>query len=236
MIHSQLSLLTFAELGWRKQPTEQLRMRIEKGAELPEPLDNWDEPTLILHENLHALSETDASFCVSRLAGVRKSRHPRIQLLPCHDLIKTQMYRAKCLADKYRPAHLPLPTCFGAMMQLKHRDGIEAWMWWIHDFEKSRLMVCRAAQERRTGCVTEVHCLLREAIQEAMRNELREVVVWDPPEDIWSAALLMAQDDTFGPSVQVYREEIPGVTPLIRWPFGMPTDGDWLERQSYCWC
>lgn len=108
-------------------------------------------------------------------------------------------------------------------------------MWWEHDFEEKKLKVCRVAMERDTKCELELLDLLCVAIQEATRNELDEVIIWDPPKDMWNSALDIAQSDQYGSSIQVYREEIPGTTAHVQWPHGMPNDGEWVERQYYCW-
>lgn len=94
-------------------------------------------------------------------------------------------------------------------------------------------MVLRFVVERDVGHEIELRNLLIAALCQCETLDLEEVVIWAPPEQTWTAALMLADDMKTGHAVVIHREEIQDAAPLVRWRFGRDRIGEWEQRQYY---
>ena len=190
------------------------------------------EVKFLSYDALQSLCDSDLNTVRFRVAGRRRDRRTHIQILPATLLIAYHLKRARLRAAVLCPDFLSRTAAIGAIVQLNNTLNESAWMWWEHDFLKQRLIVFRVQSERLSGCSREMRNLLAAAVREAAAAGLHEVVVWDPPADMWDAAISLADDEKSGWSIAVHKEEAH-LTPLARFQFGMDEDVVWHEKQYY---
>ena len=190
---------------------------------------------LLSYDALESLVDSDLNTAKFRLAGWRRDRRFHVQMLPTREIIKWHLMRARLRAAVLCPDFLSRGAAAGAILRLENAQHAAVWMWWEHDFVERRLIVFPVSSERPPDHSREMQNLLAAAVREAAAARLPEIVVWEPPADMWDAAISMADDEKFGWSIAVHKEEA-NLKAHMRWQFGLDQDVVWHDRQYYCAC
>lgn len=170
----------------------------------------------------------DANASKLRLSGYR-DRKTHVQILPSDVLAKWHLFRSK-LYSQYLSRGMFKDEMHGAYVQSK---GLPAWAWWIHDYQKLRLCIGRMSVARKTGFVAAVRPLLEAAVIEAAHCGLREVVIWDPSEQVRDAAdeLILSLEAP----LEASQEDRLEMVPCLRWKGGEEREIVWEEGELYTW-
>ncbi|KAH7175537.1 hypothetical protein EDB81DRAFT_849740 [Dactylonectria macrodidyma] len=215
----------FRDLGWRPQLATQMSIILNQ--KLPLQLRN-DVPGVEFQEyqGVKELADQDVDISKLRLSGYRDGK-VYVQILPTPLLLGWHMMRSQLIFNYIGPAEKK-DQRYGATST---RDFPRAWVSWVHDFNTRKLRITRMFVTRRRGMEDIVRLLLMAAVVEASVCGLREVVIWDPSEQVAQAALVLP--DLFCEGVSVTQGERSDVVPFLRWKGGEDRDVVLEESEFY---
>ncbi|KYK61023.1 hypothetical protein DCS_02163 [Drechmeria coniospora] len=232
IVWSDLRPEFFDRLGWKQQAATQLRIVLGKAAVVEVPAEtkelsysNVDDFALCSRESLNAAK--------LRLSAMRAKGKTWAQLLPTQNLMRWHAMRGLLTqsalskgADEGRKRH------GASFANAEIRDNV-CWAWWVPDFRARKLFVGRIFTTRLHNMQREIKSLLHVAAGEALSMALREVVVWEPTEQVIGAAMQLA--DEIGKHVRSVVEERSDMIPCLRWHGGEERQGGLVDGQFYGW-
>ncbi|KAK7426521.1 hypothetical protein QQZ08_006980 [Neonectria magnoliae] len=212
-------------LGWKPIPATQLRislgqLKLEERKYVPGAkfLGYMEEPNLI---------SKDVNTSKLRLSGYRDQK-THVQVLPTDQLLRWHQIRSRLCSQHISRGKTALET-HGARSYV----GQPAWMWWVHDYRARRLCIVRLYVARRKGMEDGLRALLEAAVVEASLCGLREVVIWQPSEQVIQAAAKLSE--AYGQGMCVSQGERLEMIPYLRWRGGEDRDVILEELEYYGW-
>ncbi|KAF7544903.1 hypothetical protein G7Z17_g9586 [Cylindrodendrum hubeiense] len=216
----------FEGLGWKPLPATQLRITLGQMKKLQER-KGVTGAKFLGYKDVCELSDADINSSKLRLSGHR-DRKAHVQILPTKPLKCWHLMRSKLFGQ-----HLSRDKLSNQRHGASSHVGQPAWTWWVHDYGARRLCIARMFVARRKGMEDVVRPLLEAAVVEASLSGLREVVIWEPGEQIVQAAAMLPK--VYGQGVSVSQGERSEMVPCMRWKGGEDRDVVLEERELYGW-
>lgn len=212
------------DLGWKHEPISQLRVRI--CGVLPQTKD-WGTVKCITSQIAMLANQDEEWKCQSD-----DDTEPSLTITPTIPLQRQ--------LKEYHPESVDDPAFhkfhkLGAFATKPENKPIDTWASWIHDDARHSLRVNRVVVRRPLGNALDLLGILQQCLDHSqVAAEDYNVVVWDPSEEMYHAAIALADDEKIGRFFQVYKEPIDGWKAYVRWHPEFVEKPVWKERQFYC--
>ncbi|KAH8729612.1 hypothetical protein BGZ61DRAFT_446698 [Ilyonectria robusta] len=226
VVYGDVYMDLFQGLGWKPLPATQLRISLGQMKKLQER-SHVPGAKFLGYTDVCELSDADMNTSKLRLSGHR-DRKVHVQILPTKPLKCWHLMRSQLLSQHLGRGELAKQR-HGASSHVKQ----PAWAWWVHDYRTRRLCIARLYVARRKGMEEGVRPLLEAAVIEASVCGLREVVIWEPSEQVIQAAAKLAE--TYGQGLSISQGERLEMVPCLRWKGGEDRDVVMEERELYGW-
>ncbi|KAH7157527.1 hypothetical protein B0J13DRAFT_172074 [Dactylonectria estremocensis] len=215
----------FQGLGWKPQPATQLSIFLN--SKLPEQFrDDVPQVTFLKYIGVKGLADQDVNTSKLRLSGHRDGK-VHVQILPTELLLAWHMTRSRLIFNHIGPSGMR-DQRYGV---ISDPPQLRAWISWVHDFDTRRLCITRIFAVRRDGMEDIVRSLLMAAVVEASVCGLRQVVIWEPSDQVVRASAVLP--DLFCDGVSVSQGERMEMVPCLRWKGGEDKDVVMEESQLY---
>lgn len=131
----------------------------------------------------------------------------------------------------------------GVAAEQRQDEPGEAWLSWsIPRKELGALFVNRVAVRSPVGYTLELLGFLKQCIDVAYAHNLSNVIIWDPPAEMYDAAIALADEKWSGLWYQVYKEDTAHdigigfpVQVFTRWHPACDENDIWKDKQLYCY-
>ncbi|RLN93988.1 hypothetical protein BBJ28_00018259 [Nothophytophthora sp. Chile5] len=179
MLYSDLGPTYYDKRGWRLHPSQMATLEVAHSRNLmtgnSRDGGGLTLTGLLLDDGLDALLKTDNERLVRELSSASFDGREAFVTLPTRDSIEWQF----CIGVHFaRVRGLDeLPSCCGAKV------SEDAFVLWCHNLKESTLYVVRTrlSEPDATGAAVVTCLLLRAALEEARKFQLKKVAIWDPP-------------------------------------------------------
>lgn len=221
----------FEELGWAAQPANTLRIRLPKGA----PIELPPETTQLQYAGVSDMDRIvlrDVKMTKCRFTHMRDRKKTFAQLIPTHELLRAHVVRAKAM-DEFLTGADPVPDeidGLGASWK-SAVDRTEVWAWWTPDYRSRRLFIARFITLRLSGMEHAMKELLKVAAAAASRLQFRELIMWEPTDQVTKAASLLV--DELPEGAKMFVEERTDMIPCLRWHGGEKRPCVLIEPEYY---
>lgn len=154
---------------------------------------------------------------------------PRIAFLPDHNSLDWHHNREEFIASCIRPAS-GVPKVKGSIT----RDGLR-WIVWGRDFSPNdpKLYILRVVNLRdQVGWATDIDAMLRAAVEEAAKWQLKKVCIWNPDQGLVESAKRVT-----GGNVLVEDREVDSIASLMMYEEESGVeDVEWVVNEKFAWC
>ncbi|TWU75215.1 hypothetical protein ED733_005210 [Metarhizium rileyi] len=196
-----------------EEPQDAHQQRINFGSSIiPKPSEDKNMTRLAPNE-LSDLCLEEINIAKLRLSLLRSTDITFVQLLDTRGVLAWHLARSLALKRHLGSTMAKEHTCIYGVKYSGQR-GVTAWAWWAPDFRSRKLFIGHIATSRFKGMQTPIAKILHEAVAEAYAFGLKEVVMWDPTNDVTEAGILLGNQ--LGEGVQVILEARPDNIPLLR--------------------
>lgn len=220
----------YDRLGWKQQPATHLRIVLGKNTiELPAETDELKYAHL---PRLAQFAKQDVNMTKCRLSAKREKGKVYAQILPAQKLMRWHAARSLMMKGHLLKRDDKEGSWLGAMFT-NAQTGAEVVAWWTADFRSRRLYVGRLASTRLKGVESEIKTVLKVAAAEATSLGFREVVLWEPTDQVVQGASLLVEE--LGQGARAVVEERPDMVPCLRWNGGEEKEGGLVDAQFYGW-
>jgi len=231
MINVGKGMQSVEELGWAAQPANTLRIRLPKGA----PIELPPETTQLQYAGVSDMDRIvlrDVKMTKCRFTHMRDRKKIFAQLIPAHELLRAHVVRAKAM-DEFLTGADPVPDeidGLGASWK-SAVDRTEVWAWWTPDYRSRRLFIARFITLRLSGMEHAMKELLKVAAAAASRLQFRELIMWEPTDQVTKAASLLV--DELPEGAKMFVEERTDMIPCLRWHGGEKRPCVLIEPEYY---
>lgn len=184
----------------------------------------------LYHSDIPALCALDIAAIKVHLSTC--SLKPRIAFLPDHDTLDWHHNREEFIAGCVRPTS-GIPKIKGSIT----RDGLR-WIVWGRDFSEDdpKLYILRVVNlGYDEGKEADIDEMLRAAVKEAAKWDLKKVCVWNPDQDVVESAKRVADG-----GVQVEDREMDSIASLMMYGGEKVGSGvgdvEWVVNEKFGWC
>ncbi|KAF4462210.1 Acyl acyltransferase [Fusarium albosuccineum] len=228
LVFGSWDLDMYQGLGWEPLRATQMRLMINPDYECKIPEGVSSNFKLLGFRDVAELVDGDINICKLRLSACRDGK-THVQLVPTDPLARWHLIRSR-LFSQYLGRGTMASQKHGALVGI----DIPVWGWWVHDFQRRRLVIGRLFESRKSTQEVEVSLFLELAMWEARKCGLREVVIWDPsPQCILGGNGLVALYDK-DVVLTVLEKRLERV-PCLRWRMGEKREVVLREGQFYSW-
>ncbi|KFA61727.1 hypothetical protein S40285_08399 [Stachybotrys chlorohalonatus IBT 40285] len=226
VIYSDFQCGLYERLGWRPYRATQLRILLGKAkVERPPNTEGLDSIEL---NDMPFASDRDVDMTKTRVTGKRDG-NTHARFLATIPVVRLCIWRSK-MYEHYFCKREVVPREYG-VKYVSPGTSTGVWAWWVHDFWARKLHLCRLVALRNMGMEESVARVLEVAAAEASRCGLREVVLWEPTQQVIEGAEKLA--DKFGEGAKVTVEDRDENIPCLRWHGGEGREVIWEEREYY---
>ncbi|RLN10067.1 hypothetical protein BBJ28_00008773 [Nothophytophthora sp. Chile5] len=180
VLYSDLGPTYYEKRGWRLHPSQMATLEVAHPRNLMTGNRRDDGGLtltgLFLDDALDAFLKADSERLVRELSSASFDGREAFVTLPTRDSVEWQF----CIGVHFaRVRGLDeLPSCCGA------KASEDAFVLWCHNLKEATLYIVRTRlpEPDATGDAAAVTCLLlRAALEEARKFQLKKVAIWDPP-------------------------------------------------------
>lgn len=164
-------------------------------------------------------------MCKARIAGEKDGRK-HLKVLPDIALTSWHLAQAKLSA-------IALTCERNGRVEFQGARYRKVWAWWAPDHRNHCLYIGRIHIPQSNGLVRQLRALLTAAMIEALISGLREVIIWDPCDQVVKAAQSLRQ--RFQNGVDAVKEDRLDMIPCVRWLNGQERNVVWREKDYASW-
>lgn len=222
---------TIINSQWKREPVYQLRIRING---VLKPMKRWGTSKFNMHK-MKALVDEEAKLRPQKAAAEGMNRTVNTLVIDSWDRVGKQL-RA------YFPDHMQHESEIAFHNHTRQgafapkSDG-EAYTWatWLHDKACQTLRVNHVYSERTRGNALDMMAILIHSVDQAQTAaDVVDMVVWDPPQEMYDAALALADDEEHGLWFSVFKEEAGPWRVFTRWHPVFEKGSVWKQREFFC--
>ncbi|UNI24065.1 hypothetical protein JDV02_009844 [Purpureocillium takamizusanense] len=221
----------FEELGWKAQPANTLRIRLPKGAPIEMP-PATDQLAYATGPRMANIVQRDIKMTKCRFTYIRDKKKIVAQLIPTHKLLRWHAVRTVTMKGLLTGGDAVAGDdgWLGASW-VSDENRTQVWAWWVPDYRSRRLFIARFITVRLSGMEQGMKELLKVAAAAASSLGFREVVMWEPTEQVTKAASLVV--DELPEGSKMFVEERTDMIPCLRWHGGKERVGGLIEPEFY---
>ncbi|KAJ6443884.1 Acyl CoA acyltransferase-like protein [Purpureocillium lavendulum] len=223
----------YDRLGWKAQPANTLRIRLPKDMAVEAPAET-NELEYASIARMAEIVKRDIKMTKCRFTYMRDKTKIIGQLIPTHKLLRWHAVRTVTMKGLLAGCDPIIGEGGWLGASWLHPDNrTQVWAWWAPDYRTRRLFVARLITVRLDGMEKGIKELLKAAVAEASLLGFREVVMWEPTDQVIKAAGLLIPELPEG--TKTFVEERIDMVPCLRWHGGEERAGGIIEPEFYGW-
>jgi hypothetical protein len=218
----------YAKLGWDPYPSNQITLE-PTSLEASEEIEPIPGVELLQQDDIRALCDQDVISVTQSLADLPMQARNKTYAAFLPTYLQACWHFSK--EDFKGTQGDKVPETKGAISPSQN-----VWIYWFHNTTESKLKIQRVVvldSSNKERNIEELTSLLRQAAKEARQWGIKEVIFWNPREEVRLAAEKVAK----GGGIMVKEEErMESSVPCLRWKRGRKEDVVWDCNEFYAWC
>ncbi|CAG8607370.1 3020_t:CDS:2 [Scutellospora calospora] len=223
-LYSEIGPDFYSRLGWKIFAHKEIRFKVD--GKFSATSRNSETIVAINQYNLESIVNKDCEIIKKELMKLNKKSVVILPTKPAFDWLfqKTKFY-SKFHSDTDDP------RLFGAMIlkngfvnENDNEEMLKGFIMWNHDFKENELLIVRFRSE--SPYMTRL--LLQQAMHEAIKFQLTQIVLWNPDLKLFS----ISEDINIFNGIVVERTES---LPSLAWYADDDDDVDWILNEKYIW-